>query len=61
MEPRRYKTSVAMTETTKNRLETLKLRLRKAGIARGDASESAIIEILVATADFDVLLDNLSG
>ncbi len=56
----RLKTSIAMTETTKTKLETLKLRLRKAGIPRGEASESAIIEVLVAQADFDAILSRLS-
>ena len=53
----REKTSVAMRPTTKNRLERLKLRLRIAGIGRAVASESAIIEALILTADFDSLLD----
>lgn len=56
----RQKTSIAMTETTKLKLESLKLRLRKAGIARSQASESAIVEVLVAAADFETLLDRLS-
>jgi len=59
MEPRE-KTSVGMTATTLNRLDALKARLRKAGVARADASMASIIEALVAHADFDLLLDKLS-
>ena len=57
----RRKTSIAMTEATYEKLDALKRRLRKAGVPRGEANVSAILEALVATADFDVLLEKLSG
>lgn len=52
----REKTSVLMKPSTKNRLERLKLRLRSAGIPRSEATETAVIEALVALADYDALL-----
>jgi hypothetical protein len=52
----REKTSVAMTPRTKLALEALKLRLRRAGIARSEATEGGIIEALVALADYRALL-----
>ncbi len=55
----REKTSFAMTPKVKLALENLKLRLRKAGLARSAASEAAILEVLILHADFDVLLDKL--
>lgn len=48
-----------MTPKVKLALENLKLRLRKAGLARSAASEAAILEVLILHADFDVLLDKL--
>ena len=45
-----------MTPKVKLALENLKLRLRKAGLARSAASEAAILEVLILHADFDVLL-----
>ena len=44
----------------KTRLEGLKARLRKEGLARSVASESAIIESLIRHADLPTLLDDLS-
>jgi hypothetical protein len=52
----REKTSIAMKPSAKTKLERLKLRLRGAGIPRGEASESGIIEALILTADFEALL-----
>lgn len=45
---------------TKTRLETLKGQLRKRGLARSVASESAILETLIRTADLDVIFEALS-
>jgi hypothetical protein len=53
----REKTSFALTPKAKLALERLKLRLRTAGIVRSIASESAIVETLILTADFDALLN----
>jgi hypothetical protein len=53
----RAKTSIGMKTSTKNRLERLKVRLRSAGIERAVASEAAIVEALIATADFALLFD----
>lgn len=55
----RQKTSFAMTPKVKLALENLKLRLRKAGVARSAASEAAILEALILGADFDVLFKRL--
>ena len=52
----REKTSFALTPKAKLALERLKLRLRTAGLARSVASESAIVETLILTANFDALL-----
>jgi hypothetical protein len=60
MAQERRKTSVAMTDKTKLALENLKLRLRKAGVPRSEASEAAVLESLILDADFDRLLDKLS-
>jgi hypothetical protein len=60
MAQERHKTSVAMTERTQTALDRLRLRLLSAGVPRSVASVSAIIEALVAHADFDLLLDKLS-
>jgi len=53
----REKTSIGLRPSTKNRLSRLKVRLREAGIGRAVASESAIVEALILTADFDSLFD----
>lgn len=55
----REKTSFAMTPRVKLALENLKLRLRKAGLARSAASEAAILETLILNADFNLLLEKL--
>ena len=57
---KREKTSFAITPKVKLALENLKLRLRRAGMARSTASEAAILETLILNADFDLLLDQLS-
>jgi hypothetical protein len=51
------KATFSLSERAKERLEALKARLRKAGVTRSIASESAIIEVLILAADFDALLD----
>lgn len=55
----REKTSLGMTPKTKIALERLKLRLRASGIARSIATESAIVECLILTANFEELLSYL--
>lgn len=56
----REKTSITMLPKTKIALERLKLRLRSAGVSRSIATESAIIETLILTADFEGLQDYLT-
>lgn len=48
-----------MESGTKTKLEGLKARLRREGLARSVASESAIIESLVRRVDFATLLNDL--
>jgi hypothetical protein len=55
----RQKASFNMVPRAKNALENLKVRLRRAGVARSVASESAILEALIFNADFDWLLEKL--
>ena len=55
----RQKTSFAMTPRVKLALENLKLRLRRAGVSRSEASEAAILEALIVNADFALLLRKL--
>ena len=55
----RQKTSIAMTPKVKLALERLKLKLRVAGVARQHATEAAIVEALVLTADFETLRNYL--
>jgi hypothetical protein len=50
------KATFMLSERATNALESLRSRLRKAGVARSDANLSAIIEQLIVTADFDELL-----
>jgi hypothetical protein len=57
----REKVSFTMEAVTKTKLETLKARLRREGLARSVASESAIIESLVRRADVQALLDDLGS
>jgi hypothetical protein len=54
----KVKATFMLSERTKDKLEALKARLRKAGIARNAANESAIVECLILEADrdFDSLL-----
>jgi hypothetical protein len=56
----REKVSFTMETATKTKLETLKVRLRKEGLARSIASESAIVESLIRRADVSALLDDLA-
>jgi hypothetical protein len=55
----RQKTSFAMSARTKLALESLKLRLRRAGLARSVASEASILEDLILNADFVGILERL--
>lgn len=55
----REKVSFTMETGTKTKLEGLKARLRKEGLARSVASESAIIESLIRRADVPTLLNDL--
>ena len=48
-----------MEGATKTKLEALKARLRREGLARSVASESAIIESLIRHADLPTLLNDL--
>lgn len=48
-----------METGTKMKLEALKARLRREGLARSVASESAIIESLIRRVDFPTLLNDL--
>lgn len=51
----RIKTSFAMRESVRRKLDVLQKRLRDAGVPRGEAHQSAILEALVMTADFETL------
>jgi hypothetical protein len=51
----RQKTSIAMNPKVKLVLEKLKLRLRTEGVSRAVATESAIVEALILTANFEAL------
>jgi hypothetical protein len=55
----RQKASFNMDPRAKMALENLKIRLRRAGIARSVASESMILETLILNADYDMLLEAL--
>ncbi len=55
----RQKASFNMAPRAKMALENLKLKLRRAGVARSTASESRILETLIFNADFDALLEKL--
>jgi hypothetical protein len=55
----RQKTSIAMTPKVKLALERLKLKLRVAGVPRPSATEAAIVEALILTADFEGLRNYL--
>jgi hypothetical protein len=55
----REKVSFTMEAATKTKLEALKARLRREGLARSVASESAIIESLIRRADLPTLLNDL--
>jgi hypothetical protein len=50
------KVTLSLAESAKQKLESLKARLRKEGVPRGAASESAIMESLIRRADFEALL-----
>jgi hypothetical protein len=50
------KVTLNLAESAKQKLEALKARLRKEGVARSAASESAIVESLIRRADFTALL-----
>lgn len=54
----KVKATFVLSVRAKDRLENLKGKLRRAGVARSEATESAIVEHLVAMADrdFDRLL-----
>ena len=54
------KATFNLSERAKGRLESLKARLRKAGVARSIANESAIVEALVMGADLEALLRDLT-
>lgn len=58
----KVKATFMQSERAKDKLEALKGRLRKAGIARNVANESAIVECLILEADrdFDSLLQAFS-
>lgn len=52
----KLKATFMLSERSKTALEKLKARLRAAGVARSEANESAIIEVLILDADFDSLV-----
>lgn len=60
MEEPREKTSFALRPSVRLRLGKLRQRLLEAGLARSTASEAAILEALILTADFDTVLTRLS-
>ena len=53
----KIKVTFNLPERTKERLEALKAKLRKAGVTRAVANESAIVDALILSADFDDLLE----
>lgn len=57
---RREKTSIGMTLKVRRTLDRLKQRVRDAGVPRSIATDSAIIEVLILTANFEELQDYLS-
>lgn len=56
----RVKVAYEIAESAKIKLEKLKTKLRKAGMARREASEVAILESLIKHADFEALLSDLN-
>lgn len=49
----KVKATFLLTPKAKDRLENLKARLRRAGVPRNVANESAIVEYLIQVADRD--------
>ena len=55
------KVTLNLSEPMKQKLEGLKIRLRKEGVERSDATEGAIVESLIRRVDFDELLADFGG
>jgi hypothetical protein len=51
----KVKATFVISERAKDKLEALKGRLRKAGVPRNVANESAIVEYLILAADRDFI------
>ena len=49
----KIKATFNLSAKAKEKLEGLKARLRKAGVSRQDANESAIVDFLILAADRD--------
>jgi hypothetical protein len=55
-QPERTNVTLSISTKSKLKLSRLKLRLREAGLAPKDASESAIVDRLLLAASFDDVL-----
>lgn len=59
MDEPREKVSFTLPESLKNKLEDLKQNLRRRGLARSIATESAIVEVLIKLASEETLYRTL--